>query len=377
MVVITPVFLTFLALAAGTVYTFDMASGVRIPNGVRRKFVIKEINMLDTENPDGDHSSHFPHTLHEHLDKVDTSSLVESEVCDYGIMTALAEEHIALGNYDEAMKLAKNAIATADHTREMNNVYAAYAEGIWGDALYSKGEYRASADHYHGALKSYERHYRSNSGPEAVELVGAINLAAWNLLSKKDYEDATAAWSTALGMTERLLGPQNTDVAGCMTNLAISHMNMGDLGAAPEALLKKALLVYENKKMDKFDMKHMREQDEPIWKIKVYLGDMYFTRGDDEQAFHYYSSVEAAYNMGDIQDVKIAKALERFGIIEWRKGHKEHAEKLLEDAMFITERKTQCVDDVEIGERLKMMLKSLRRGEIAPRVAIPARGELE
>ena len=361
-------FFMILAFSAVAVFAFDMASGVRIPNGVRRKFVIKRIGMLDTENPDSDDSSHYPQIFREHLDKVETSSLVESEVCDYGIMTALAEEHIALGNYEEAMKLAKKAIATADHTKEINNIYAAYAEGIWADALYSKGEYRSSADHYNGALKSYERHYRSNSSPEAVELVGAINLAAWNLLSKKDYEDATAAWSTALGMTEKLLGPQNTDVAGCMTNLAISHMNMGDHGAAPEALLKKALAVYEDKKMDKFDMKHMREQDEPIWKIKVYLGDMFFSRGDDEQASPYYSAVETAYSMGDIDDMKIARALEKYGIIEWRKGHKEHAEKLFEDALYINEKKMKYVEDEEDSDRIIMLLTSLRRGDIAPRV---------
>ena len=326
-------------------------------------------------DPDAATPSDHPPTLKERPEKIDASSLLESEVCDYGILTALAEEHIALGNYDEAMKLAKNAIATADHTKELNNVYSAYAEGIWADALYNKGLFQESADHFRGALKSYERHYQSVSGPEAVELVGAVNLAAWNLLSKKDYEDATAAWSTALGMTERLLGPKNTDVAGCMTNLAISHMNMGDLGAAPEALLKKALAVYMEKKMEGSDIRRIQDYDEPIWKLKIYIGDLYFLRGNDNQALEYYSSVEDIYNMGDIDDIKVARALENFGIIEWRRGKKEHSEKLFSDAIFVCKKKMATPADAESVNRLRAMLLSLKGGKESPNVVMPSNYE--
>lgn len=367
-----PGLLFLLFISSRTTIAFKLANGRRIS---RQRNPLGQLNCIDMGDPDAATRSDHPPTLKERPEKIDASSLLESEVCDYGILTALAEEHIALGNYDEAMKLAKNAIATADHTKELNNVYSAYAEGIWADALYNKGLFQESADHFRGALKSYERHYQSVSGPEAVELVGAVNLAAWNLLSKKDYEDATAAWSTALGMTERLLGPKNTDVAGCMTNLAISHMNMGDLGAAPEALLKKALAVYMEKKMEGSDIRRIQDYDEPIWKLKIYIGDLYFLRGNDNQALEYYSSVEDIYNMGDIDDIKVARALENFGIIEWRRGKKEHSEKLFSDAMFVCKKKMATPADAESVNRLRAMLLSLKGGKESPNVVMPSNYE--
>lgn len=56
--------------------------------------------------------------------------------------------------------------------------------GVLGDAYYKHGEFETAANHYHSALKSYERHYRSETGPESLELVGATQLVAWNLLSE-------------------------------------------------------------------------------------------------------------------------------------------------------------------------------------------------
>lgn len=44
------------------------------------------------------------------------SSLYASEVSDYGVCTALAEEHIRLGNHEEAIKLLEEAIQIGHHT---------------------------------------------------------------------------------------------------------------------------------------------------------------------------------------------------------------------------------------------------------------------
>jgi len=63
-------------------------------------------------------------------------------------------------------------------------IHHAFAQGIRGDANYKQGRFQAAADHYHEALKAYERHYRSDTGPESIELVGATQLVAWNLLNQ-------------------------------------------------------------------------------------------------------------------------------------------------------------------------------------------------
>lgn len=44
------------------------------------------------------------------------SHLFATEVSSFGLNTALAEQHIMLGNFDEAKKLAQKAIDIGDHT---------------------------------------------------------------------------------------------------------------------------------------------------------------------------------------------------------------------------------------------------------------------
>lgn len=160
-------------------------------------------------NDDG--SVPFPYlgqkpVIHEHLERADASTLLATDVSNYGMKTVLAEEEIAARNYDEAIKLAKEAVDLAKHVHEPNNIYAAYAEGIWAEALRSMGSFKESSQRYREALKMYERHYRSSTSPEAVELVGATQMVAWNYLSQRDFTNATRAWSSALSLTERLFG---------------------------------------------------------------------------------------------------------------------------------------------------------------------------
>ena len=103
-----------------------------------------------------------------------------------------------------------------------------------------------------------------------------------NLLNQREFREATQAWSSALGITERVLGgPNHTDVAACMTNLAVSHMNLGDIGPAPEALLLKALSVFEHDQMVFLDQNEHEEfqpfktkRPEPIASVNTIIGHL-------------------------------------------------------------------------------------------------------
>jgi tetratricopeptide (TPR) repeat protein len=189
---------------------FCVGSSALVPQrlGGRTFHSVVRLQMApDSESP----ITPIPHgekqnVLREHPQDAPASALLASDVTDYGIRTALAEEHIALGNYEEALKLAKEAVDLAEHVREPDNIYTAYAEGIWADALFAMGSYKESANRYKEALRLYERHYRSSGSPEAVELVGATQLVAWNFLSQREFEEAQQSWSLALGLTEHLMG---------------------------------------------------------------------------------------------------------------------------------------------------------------------------
>ena len=54
---------------------------------------------------------------------------LSSRIIPYSIRLALSEEHISLGNIEEAKKLAIEAMKISDHVRQPDSVFHAYAEG--------------------------------------------------------------------------------------------------------------------------------------------------------------------------------------------------------------------------------------------------------
>lgn len=330
------------------------------------------ILMVDSKSPSKDNKLPNNPLFREDLARPDSSSLRESDVCDYGILTALAAENIALGNYEDAVRLAKDAIKTAEHTSEQNNIYAANADGICADALYAIGEYEECAKHYKKALKSYEINYHSSRGPEALKTVGATHLIAHNLLTQNRFQEAAEAWSKALGITERLLGPKNINVAGCMANLAISHIRLGDFGPAPEGLLKRALQVYREQEAGTFDAESDQHPDNivlnnggsPAATVYSELGNLYLKRGDNNLAAQSYRIVEELYNAGAVPHQLAADSIENLGIIRWGEGQLDMAQRLLEDALSI--RKKAALPDTELSNDAYLSLDAFHRGEKAP-----------
>ena len=333
-----------------------------------------ERNLIhgDTNDPSEGDAIPDASLFREDLTRADSSSLLESEVCDYCILTALASENIALGNYEQAVRQAKDAIMTAEHTHQQNNIYVANADGICADALYAIGEYEESAKHYRRALKSYETNYDSNRDPEALKLVGATHLIAHNFLTQNCFEEAAEAWSKALGMTERLVGSKNVNVAGCMANLAISHIRLGDLGPAPEGLLKRALQIYRDQKAGTFDAESDSHPDNiilnnggsPAATVCSELGNLYLKRGDNKQAAQNYRVVQELYYLGAVDFQLAADSIESLGIIRWSEGNRNIAQKLLEEALHI--RQIALVPEMELGDDAFLLLDAFHRGEMSP-----------
>ena len=66
-----------------------------------------------------------------------------------------------------------------------------------------------------------------------------------------------------------------------MANLAVSHMNLGDIGPAPEALLLKALSVFEHDQLVFFDQNEQEDfqpfknkRPEPIANVNTIMGHL-------------------------------------------------------------------------------------------------------
>ena len=172
-------FVLFLIVVDVSALRFPLGSTAAAFLGKPRSLVCKDIPQSQQISPFGESGEEFEEVVKEKSNHIELSGLLASDASDWGIKTALAEEHISLGNYDEAVKLAREAMALADHVRQPDSVYHAFAEGILGDAYYKSKDFQSAANRYHSALKAYERHYRSESGPESIELMGATQLVAW------------------------------------------------------------------------------------------------------------------------------------------------------------------------------------------------------
>jgi tetratricopeptide (TPR) repeat protein len=67
------------------------------------------------------------------------------------------------------------AIAAAAETKEVDNIYAAFAKGILASAYYAEERYEEAANEYREALKAYEQHYSGETTPDIVEQAGNSN----------------------------------------------------------------------------------------------------------------------------------------------------------------------------------------------------------
>lgn len=75
--------------------------------------------------------------------------------------------------------MAKRAIETAERTKEPDNVYAAYAKGLLADALLAEQRFKEAAELYGQGLRTYERHYRGDTTPAAMERAGDGETLSW------------------------------------------------------------------------------------------------------------------------------------------------------------------------------------------------------
>ena len=238
----------------------------------------------------------------------DEALLPDSNVFKYGVDVAIAEENIILGNYEDAVKMADEAIRMAECTKidSFKNVYKAYAQGILADAKVKEGQHEAAAELYRSALHRYESAYQAMTtrSPEAIELVGSTQLIAASLVDNEtDYDAAVNTCQLALGLTKKLMPPDSREVAYALTNLAKAYLLAGDLSEGPEALLQKAigLLSYHHANGQLFSTQDSIYNEEVSFeteeRITTYLaraysllGDLHMARSDLDTAIDVWSN---------------------------------------------------------------------------------------
>lgn len=168
-----------------------------------------------------------------------------------------------------------------------------------------------------------------------MELNGALQLIGWKLLTEQRYEEAKTACGQALMMTERLLGPNSTDVAASLVNLATAQMQTKEFGLRTEVLYRRALEIYNLALTKDTDRNKLVDHRQSIGLIYSSLGNLYHLRGDDDAAEVCYREVLHLYNKGQFQGSEVAPPLKNLGRIYWKKGALGVAELMFSKALLI------------------------------------------
>lgn len=261
--------------------------------------------------------------------KSKVSSLLSTEVVPFGLNIVLAEEHMAYGNFMEAEKLAQSAQAIAEHTMEPNNIYSAYAQGVYADALYHEGKYKESSEQYKEALKKYELCFRSRRGPEEVENVAAMQLVAHKLLGENKFPEAELACKKSLQMTADLVGPNNTDTAATMVNLATAYVLQGKIEHKAEPLLKKAIHILEENVKDCENSEEFLSTAVTLAGALLVQASVHVLKDEEDNAFKLYEELEAMHAKGWWAGSEIADVFVSMAMIKWRAGKFRTAESIL------------------------------------------------
>lgn len=300
--------------------------------------------------------------LKEQVRDIKPNSLFVGDVIDLGVNMALAEEHLALGRTGEAKRLAKAAMITAEHNGELNNIYEGYAEGILGECLFKEGNYKEASDHFKHALRTYESHAKTSTGPETLASLGAVQYIAWDNFRKKKYADALPACTVALGMTMKLFGKSAPETAACMIHLASAQTHTGFIGQVTETLYKEALKIYRdeiNKTVIGTD--YFRDCNYIVAGIYASMGDMFFLRDDIVAASDSYCRVENMNNNGLLKGKEadlVAPSLRNFAVIMTQVGDYKRAEELFEKSLIILEKNFGSEHPTTV--QTKEMLTSMR-----------------
>lgn len=265
-----------------------------------------------------------------------------SKIFRYGSDLAIAEENLVLGNWEEAEKMAKEAMRIADSldlpenggdkTGSFKNVFSAFANGILADALYHEGKYQESADAYRISLHQYEGAWQATNQktPETVEMVGATQLIASSLLdNEEDFDAAVRTCQLALGLTEKLLAPDSREVAFALINLARAYALAGDTGESVEALLMKGIDLIRHPKpwaladgeMDPLTREINYEAElmsnNYLHKAMSLLGDLHTIRGDLDDACRVYSeAADMVTTFWDRDEVSEPESEDMISILE-------------------------------------------------------------
>jgi CHAT domain-containing protein/tetratricopeptide (TPR) repeat protein len=174
------------------------------------------------------------------------------------------------GKYDEALDLAKNALAQGEAALGPDEAYVGDLLLRLGGAQFLKGDTASALLTLQRALRIDETTLGKEDPQTALVLQALGNLYS----NSGDYPKGREVLQRALDITEKTLGPDSPRVAKCLVLSAILQQRRGDF---PRALaeLQRALAI---------DQETLAPDDLAVIKVMDSLGDLYFDMNDQDRA---------------------------------------------------------------------------------------------
>ncbi|MBI1765976.1 MAG: CHAT domain-containing protein [Acidobacteria bacterium] len=241
--------------------------------------------------------------------------------------TRLTEEIDRLdqaGKYDQALPLAKRALAIFEKAFGAEHPYVASALNNLAMLYASTHDNTKAEQSYQRALAIREKAL----GPEHPAVAASLNNLAEFYESNGYYAKAEPFYQRVLAITEKALGAMNLAVAAPLNNLATLYYRKGDYTKA-EPLYQRALPIFE---------KWFGAENPEVAKALNNLAVLYETKGDYSKAEPLHQRALAIYKKAlGAKHPYVAESLNNLAGLYRSKGDYAKAEPLLQQALVIRE----------------------------------------
>lgn len=146
------------------------------------------------------------------------------------------------GSYDEALPLARRALAIRERILSPDNQLIASSLVNLAEIHRAKGQYDDAERFFERSLSIYERTLGAND----ANVARLLNSLAFVYFARRNYGQAERAFRRVLAIRENNLGPEHLDVAQSLYNLAEFFETGGDYDEA-QPLLRRALTIRVNR----------------------------------------------------------------------------------------------------------------------------------
>ncbi|GEM_PF-1180400 len=268
----------------------------------------------------------------------------------------------ATGDYAGARALFEKALAINEETLGSEDAEVATSLNNLAALLSYEGDYASARPLYERALSIQEKAL----GPDHPALGDTLNNLAVCLESGGQQQASLPVYERALAVAEKSLGPDHPDVATSLNNLGAIYEGMGNLGEA-RSMFERALKIRE---------KTLGPYHPDLAESLNNLALVKAAQGDSDSAGQLLARALQVYERSlgpDHPDV--ASALNNLGKLDWRRGRSaearasflkaaaiiaRHVQNLLPSLSFAEQR---AFLQTKIPEEISILLSTCRQGE--------------